>query len=97
MIGKYINERGYSDIYPIGRIIGTRGKTIVIIQPVIATENKTKMEFISGGFAGICINQYEQDWEFEEAGKPFEARLTKGRLKQWRVEDKPRNFYDYNF
>ena len=50
LIGKYVNRCLWSDVDPIGKIVGIKGKYIALIQPVVASENKTKMEFIAGGF-----------------------------------------------
>ena len=99
LIGKYVNQSLYTDIIPVGKIIGTRGKTILIVKKVVATEQTKEMEFISGGFAGHCINQHEQEWTFEEVDDIFEVRVNKqwGMRGQMYVADKPRMFYDYNF
>jgi hypothetical protein len=96
LIGKYINRHGYSDIEPIGKIIGIKSKTIVYVQPVVAGKNLTKMEFITGGFAGHCVNQSEQSYTFTEEGVVFQMRLSAGDRCN-RISDKPIKYYDYNF
>ena len=63
LIGKYINQVLYTDVNPVGKIIGIKGKTKVIIQPVEAGPNKAKMEYIPGGFVGHCYNQNEQEYD----------------------------------
>ena len=99
LIGKYINLVLFSDVDPVGKIVGIKGKTKILIQPVYASENKTKMEYIPGGFAGHCTNMYDQSYEFYEDGEVFEATLSKSgmRSKFWVIGDNPRKFYDYNF
>jgi hypothetical protein len=99
LIGKYINQVLWSDVNPVGKIIGIKGKTKVIIQPVEAGPNKAKMEFIPGGFAGHCYNQSEQEYDFVEVGEPFEAPISNSSLRgrMWRIGDSPRKYYDYNF
>lgn len=99
LIGKYINRVLFSDVDPIGKIIGIKGKTKVIVQPIEAGENKTKMEWVSGGFAGHCTNQWNQQYDFVEEGIPFEVSLSNTSLKTrfWKINDTPRKFYDYNF
>lgn len=99
LIGKYINQFGYSDVNPVGKIIGIKGKTKVLIQPVKAGPNTVKMEFVTGGFAGHCYNQQSQEYEFAEEGVPFEAPISNSSLKdrRWRIGDSPHKFYDYNF
>ena len=97
LIGKYVNESGYSDIYPIGKIIATKGKTTLIIKRVIATEQTQEMKFISGGFAGICTNQDNQKWNFEEIDEKIEMRVSKQFNRRYFLADEPKKFYDYNF
>jgi hypothetical protein len=97
MIGKYINEYLYTDVNPIGKIVGIKSKTILYVQPIEATENKTKMEFIPGGFSLHCTNNSEQKWEFKEVGEVVEMRMTVGRHDFRRISDSPRKYYDYNF
>lgn len=97
LIGKYINRVLYTDVYPVGKIIGIKGKTGVVIQPVEASENKVKMKWTVGGFAGNCYNQDEQEYDFYEVGEPFTMRLSKGALRGFGISDKPRKYYDFNF
>jgi hypothetical protein len=96
LIGKYINRHGYSDIDPVGKIVGIKSKTIVFVQPVVAGENKTKMEWVAGGFAGHCVNQHAQSYDFTEEGEVFEMRLSSGD-RCHRISEKPIKYYDYNF
>lgn len=97
MIGKYINEVLYSDVNPIGKIVGIKSKTILYVQPIVAVENKTKMNFIPGGFSAHCTNNYSQEWIFEEQGDVIEVKMTVGKYDYKRISDSPRKFYDYNF
>lgn len=97
LIGKYVNQYLYTDILPVGKIIAVKGKTTIVIQKVIAGDNKTKMEFISGGFAGVCINQWQQEYDFHELDETMTLRVGKQFSKQYRIDEKPRNYYDYNF
>lgn len=96
IIGKYINRHGYSDIDPVGKIVGIKSKTIVLVQPVEAGDNKTKMEWVVGGFAGHCVNQYAQSYDFTEVGEVFELRMSVGN-KSLIISDNPIKYYDYNF
>jgi len=99
MIGKYINQYLWSDVNPVGKIIAIKGKTKVLIQPVHAGENKAKMEFVPGGFAGHCINMYDQQYDFYEEGEVFETTLSNAKMKcaHWGIADAPHKHYDYNF
>lgn len=97
MTGKYLNRYGYSDVEPVGKIIGVSGKSTLIVQRVEATENTTKMEFHSGGFSANCSNNEEQKWLFVELDKIIKVRLSKALLRTHKIEDEPGKFYDYNF
>ena len=97
LIGKFLNRIGYSDVNPIGKVIGTRGKTIAIVKRVTADEQITKLEWIVGGFSGICTNQWNQEWKYIETEEVFEVRLSKEYLKRVSIDENPRKFYDYNF
>ena len=97
--GMYINQVLFSDINPVGKIIATRGKNFVTIQPVRAGKNKVKMNFEVGGFSAICTNNMDQEYDFEEYGEAYEVRLSKSALanQYWRIQDAPRKRYDFNF
>ena len=99
LVGKYINRVLWSDVYPVGKIVAIKGKTKVVIQPVKASENLTKMEFVVGGFAGHCVNQWDQRYEFVEEGATFEVSLSNSSMKRsfLQIADQPRKYYDYNF
>ncbi len=99
LVGKYINRVLWSDVYPVGKIVAIKGKTKVVVQPVVASENLTKMEFVVGGFAGHCINQWDQRYEFIEQGDTFELPLSNNSMKKrfLQIADNPYKYYDYNF
>lgn len=97
LIGKYINHYGWSDVTPIGKIIGLVGKETVLVQKVEAGENKTKMEFIPGGFSAHCPNQYAQRYDFTETSETYKIRISKAFFRQYKIQDAPVRFYDYNF
>ena len=100
LIGKYINEVLWSDVNPVGQIVDIKGKTTLIVARVTADHNKTKMEYIPGGFAGHCTNMYDQDWEFTlHENDLFEVNYSRTNFKKrfYAIYDYPRKFYDYNF
>jgi len=97
LVGKYVNEYFYTDIEPVGKIIGMKGKTTILIKKLVAGDNKTKMEFITGGFAGVCVNQWQQEYDFFETEEIITMKVSKQFYKRYRVNDKPRKYYDYNF
>jgi hypothetical protein len=99
LIGKYINQRTGTDVNPVGKIVGIKGKSTLIIQPIVASNNLIKMNFIEGGFVAHCDNQNEQRYEFTEQGDVFEFRISNASLKNrhWSINSSPFKFYDYNF
>lgn len=99
LIGKYINRCFYTDAYPVGKIVGIKGKTKVLIKPVRAGKNKTKMVMNAGGFSAHTVNNRAQEYDYEEYGDVYEQRLSATMLKRmfYRIHDAPYKFYDYNF
>lgn len=103
MIGKYINQYLWSDVNPVGKVIGIQGKTTLICIKVTASENLTPMSelgFEAGGFVGTYHNQRAQRYEFaEHSDEVFKLRYGKSlRRKQFMsLADSPSKFYDYNF
>ena len=99
LIGKYLNRVLWSDVDPIGKIIGVKGKHKVIVQRVEAGENKVKMDFVKGGFSAVCLNNYSQEYDFFETDEIFEVSISKTNMEKRfiRINDKPRKHYDYNF
>lgn len=99
MIGKYINRYLYSDVQVVGKIVGIKSKTILKIQKVEARKDPDwKPEWKPGGFSAICLNQLSQKWIFTETDEIFDLRLSAGDLKRFfRIDESPREFYDYNF
>lgn len=97
LIGKFVNRYSYSDINPIGKIIGTKGKTIILIQEIEAVKQTEKLNFIVGGFAAHCDNQDNQKWEFKQNDNVIEMKVSKSFLKQYGIDNNPKKYYDYNF
>jgi len=97
LIGSFLNRYSYSDVNPVGQVIGVKGKKTLILRKVNATNNKTKMEFVPGGFSCMCTNQWDQDWEFEILDETFEMRVCKKCTRQLEASDMPIKYYDYNF
>jgi len=101
LVGKYINRHLYSDSYPMGKIIGIKSKTKVLVQRVEAERDPNwKPEYIPGGFSAHCINQGSQTWVFTETPEVFEMRLSASSFRQpgrLSLDEKPYKYYDYNF
>jgi hypothetical protein len=96
-VGKYVNRYLYTDVQPVGKIVAVKGKTTLVVKLVRAGENKAKMEFLTGGFSAICLNPWAQYYDFTELDETIEIRYSKSFNKQYRIENDPVNFYDYNF
>ena len=99
LVGKYINRYLWSDVNPVGKIVGIKGKTKVVVQPVVAGPNKAKMEFIPGGFSAHCTNMYDQKYDFFEEGAAYEMTLSNFKMKRTNlgIADHPSKHYDFNF
>jgi hypothetical protein len=99
LIGQYLNRVLWSDVDPIGKIVGFRGKFIALVQRVEAGENLTKMEFYAGGFSAHCPNNWSQRYEYRETEEVFEVSLSKSSMKKnfIQIGPNPRKHYDYNF
>ena len=108
MVGKYINEVLYTDIRPIGKVIGTRGKTILIVADItVRREQNWKPKMEIGGFSAVCVNNGSQQWTFEvDETKTKEIRWSKQAMAKgfmnkrgiiWSCDSEARYYYDYNF
>jgi len=97
LIGKFVNRYSYSDINPVGKIVGTKGKTIILIQEIEAVKQTEKLDFIVGGFVAHCSNQDNQKWDFKQNDNVIEMKVSKSFLKQYGIDNNPKKYYDYNF
>jgi hypothetical protein len=97
LIGTFINRYHYTDINPIGQVVGVKGKKTLIIRQVIADKMNAKLEWVVGGFSGICLNQHQQEWEFEITANIFEIKISKQNARSIESSDQPIKYYDYNF
>jgi hypothetical protein len=99
LIGKYINTYLWTDVNPLGKIVGIKGKTGVVLARVHCERDESvQMNFIPGGFSAHCTNNYSQKWIYTvDENDTFTVRLGKGFLKRNRIQDAPYHFYDYNF
>jgi hypothetical protein len=98
-IKQFCNLHLYTDVEPfeVIQIINTKK---VVIRPLHATRI-SEMEFVSGGFAGHCVNNYGQKWSYESLpdANTITITLTK---KGWgqgmhKMNHNPIKFYDFNF
>ena len=99
---KYANCYLYSDIdpYQIVRVISDKS---IEVKPMRCTRN-FKPSYIPGGFAGICINQDDQEWIIEESTSEHVIRLRKRKdghfykgSMRFKLSNVPIKYYDFNF
>jgi hypothetical protein len=100
----HANMHGWSDVTPFEIVRVVSPKTIEV-RAMIAEQNESfKPEIIPGGFAGHCVNQGQQKWNYKSApeGMVLRARLRKdgnfhSNFGKHVLSTEPRKFYDYNF
>lgn len=103
LIGKYINRVLWSDVDPVAKIIGIKGKNTLVCCKVTASENLTtlgEMDFEAGGFVGHYHAQSKQRYDFTENTEDvFNIRYSESMRKKkfLQINEYPRKFYDYNF
>jgi len=97
LIGTFINRYHYTDINPIGQVIGVKGTKTLIIRRVIAEKMTAKLEWAAGGFAGVCLNQHQQEWQFEITDEVFDVKVSKQNARSIQADNEPVKYYDYNF
>ena len=108
----YFTELGYSQSYTWVEVSrSASGKTVTLARVNVASdpEWKEKMEWHVGGFTANCANQGQQTWLFESIDYKVtrKVRVCKSRYYDrdyaWAsngvefVENRAREFYDYNF
>lgn len=111
-IGDLVTESLYSDSHA-GRVIDIRrnGREVVMQEDTAIIDPTFKPEFVSGGFAGHCVNQRDQKYTYQPnpdgAVSVFTLRAWR-RIKVWTRKGNDPNghnqlkhgqhkFYDYNF
>ncbi len=102
---KFANKIGYSDIEPY-EIIEKRTPKKLIIRSMNTKPNPEFIpEFIPGGFSAHCTNQNEQKWFYESNNNGYTFAIRKHKSGKWkdtsgseyRLNEYPVKFYDYNF
>ena len=98
----HANHIGYSDVTPFEIVRVISDQTIEIREMGATLLNKP--EFVAGGYAGVCTNNYDLEYGFEPQPQRavYRARLRKdgyfySPVGRHLLEDQPRKYYDYNF
>lgn len=100
--GEYFTEHGYSQCYP-WKVVRKTAKTIVICPVKTKKDPDWKPEILPGGFAGHCVNQGAQTWEFDGFNEEYTRSIRLNKRGKWMgkgiryTPDVARYFYDYNF
>ena len=101
----FANRLGYTDINP-NEVVRVISDKCVEIRAMNAERNPNwKPEFVTGGFAGVCVNQNEQEWVITSNPESSVIRIRKHKDGRWydshrnryQMSAAPRKFYDYNF
>ena len=100
----HANMHGWSDVTPFEIVRVVSPKTIEVRAMIAEQDESFKPEIIPGGFAGHCVNQGQQKWNYKSApeGMVLRARLRKdgnfhSNFGKHVLSTEPRKFYDYNF
>jgi len=102
---QYANYHGYSDIHPYEVVKKISDKTLEIRKMNAEQDPTWNPIWEVGGFAGHCANSAEQRWIItsDENLRTLRIRLHKDGVwrdrygSKYRLSEKPRRFYDYNF
>ena len=100
----YANHIGWSDVNPYEILKVVSDKTIEIRAMDATRDESWEPEFVSGGYAGHCVNQSNQKWDIisDDDIPVIRARLRKDGYYhsvhgKHLLGENPRKFYDYNF
>ena len=100
----YANESGYSDVYPYEIVKVVSEQTIEIRRMDTEKDNSVELKWVSGGFAGHCVNQGEQKWFYKSNPDNSVIRIRRRKdgcfynhCNRVYLEFTPRKFHDYNF
>lgn len=104
-VGDRVHYSIGSDVYP-GVVVKVTPKTVTIRDSQATLHPDWKPEFIVGGFAGHCVNQHSQQWEFSDDLNGKMSKFTYRKKSQKFIMTGTqssilnggwRRFYDYNF
>jgi len=100
----YANHIGYSDITPYEVVRVVSDKTLEVREMDAQRDESVKLDWVVGGFSGICMNQRDQNWFItsNEQNRVTRIRLGKNGWKdahgrRFELSAEPVKFYDYNF
>ena len=100
----YANESGYSDMYPY-EIVKVVSENTIEIRPMDTDrDDSVELKWVSGGFAGHCVNQAQQKWFYKSNPDNSVRRIRRRKdgyfynhCNRVYLAQEPRKFHDYNF
>ena len=100
----YANESGYSDMYPY-EIVKVVSENTIEIRPMdTERDDSVELKWVSGGFAGHCVNQAQQKWFYKSNPDNPVRRIRRRKdgyfynhCNRVYLAQEPRKFHDYNF
>ena len=100
----YANESGYSDMYPY-EIVKVVSENTIEIRPMdTERDDSVELKWVSGRFAGHCVNQAQQKWFYKSNPDNSVRRIRRRKdgyfynhCNRVYLEREPRKFHDYNF
>ena len=99
LVGMFLNRVLYSGVHPIGQVAGIIGKRTLLVRVVKTTTewpiNKEELKCEVGGFAGVCVNSFNQKWEYELTDEYVKIRIFKNE-QRIHADNEPVRYYDYN-
>ena len=101
----YANESGYSDVNPYEIVKVVSDQTVEIRRMDTEVDDSVKLKWVSGGFAGHCVNQRDQKWFYKSnpdnpvirIRRRKDGNFYRGYNIRFSLDFKPYHFYDYNF
>jgi hypothetical protein len=101
----YANKFGYTDVYPYEVFMIVSNKTIEVREMKTTRDESVKLEWVSGGFLGHCVNQRKQKWFYESDREAPPVRIRRRKDGYWydkysgrfALSFEPYKFHDYNF
>ena len=101
---KYANHLGYSDVNPFEVVRVISDKTLEIREMDAQRDESVKLDWVVGGFSGVCLNQRDQNWFITSNAQNRVTRIRLGKNgwkdahgRRFELSAEPVKFYDYNF
>lgn len=105
MVGKFMNQHGWTDVEPFEVVKVVSDKCVEVRAMKAELDPSWKPAFVPGGFSAVCVNGGSQRWNIQSDESAEVIRVRQHKNGTWknkygalfRPSDSPRKFYDYNF